>query len=97
MGVRTVGTDELRDALEQTRGPLLLVVGSGRSGTSMLAAMVDAHPDLSLAPESHLLPKLVDALPVRLTTPCHVDAMVSAIGRNKWFEVWSYRKHCAPG
>ena len=89
-GVTAVGVRESREALGRTEGPLLLIVGSGRSGTSLISAMIDAHPDVSLAPESHLLPRLLDALPETLTTSSHVDGMVSFIGRSKWFEVWKY-------
>jgi hypothetical protein len=74
--------------LGTTTGPLTFVVGSGRSGTSLLAAMLDAHPDLSIAPESHFLPTLIDRLPPQLTSPRHVDHMIELIGRSKWFEHW---------
>jgi hypothetical protein len=38
--------------------PFVLIVGRGRSGTTLLQAMLDAHPDLAIPPESHLLVKL---------------------------------------
>lgn len=35
----------------------ILIVGMPRSGTSLLSAMLSAHPGLSISPESHLLSK----------------------------------------
>lgn len=38
--------------------PFPFVVGSGRSGTTLLRAMLDSHPDLAIPPESHFVPRL---------------------------------------
>jgi hypothetical protein len=35
--------------------PFVLIVGRGRSGTTLLQAMLDAHPHMAIPPESHLL------------------------------------------
>lgn len=34
------------------------IVGSGRSGTTLLQALIDSHPNLSIPPESHLYDRL---------------------------------------
>ena len=41
--------------------PIPFVVGVGRSGTTLLRLMLDAHPDLSVPPETAFVPKLIDA------------------------------------
>lgn len=76
------------DALARTQGPMMMIVGSGRSGTSLLATMMDSHPDLSVAPESHFLPSLIKALPETLTTSDQVARMVKRMGQSKWFDFW---------
>ena len=37
------------------------IVGTGRSGTTMLRMMLDAHPDLAVPPETHFIPTLARA------------------------------------
>lgn len=39
-----------------------VIVGVGRSGTTMLRLMLDAHPDLTIPPETHFVPDLIDAI-----------------------------------
>jgi hypothetical protein len=38
--------------------PFVFIVGRGRSGSTLLQAMLDAHPDLAIPPETHLVPAL---------------------------------------
>jgi hypothetical protein len=40
------------------KAPPVFVVGFPRSGTTLLRVMLDAHPDLSIPPESHFIPSL---------------------------------------
>lgn len=40
--------------------PAPFVVGVGRSGTTLLRLMLDAHPELAIPPETHFLPKLIE-------------------------------------
>lgn len=40
--------------------PAPFVVGVGRSGTTLLRLMLDAHPQLAIPPETHFLPALVE-------------------------------------
>ncbi|HET6831540.1 MAG TPA: sulfotransferase [Solirubrobacterales bacterium] len=44
------------------RPPVPFIVGVGRSGTTMLRLMLDAHPDLTIPPETHFVPDLIDAI-----------------------------------
>src|SRR5436190_14533690 len=43
------------------RAPVPFVVGVGRSGTTLLRLMLDAHPDLAIPPETPFLPDLIEA------------------------------------
>jgi len=51
-----------RKAEEPGRPPVPFIVGVGRSGTTMLRLMLDAHPDLAIPPETHFVPDLIDAI-----------------------------------
>lgn len=44
------------------RAPVPFIVGVGRSGTTMLRLMLDAHPELTIPPETHFVPDLIDAI-----------------------------------
>jgi hypothetical protein len=39
--------------------PVPFVVGVGRSGTTLLRLMLDAHPEVAIPPETHFLPDLI--------------------------------------
>lgn len=41
------------------------VVGSDRSGSTMLRLMLNEHPELHIPPESHFVSQLMDSLPLR--------------------------------
>jgi hypothetical protein len=43
------------------RQPVPFVVGMNRSGTTLLRMMLDAHPDLTIPPETHFVPDLIKA------------------------------------
>ena len=45
------------------RAPVPFVVGMNRSGTTLLRMMLDAHPDLTIPPETHFVPDLIQRLP----------------------------------
>lgn len=52
-------------AKEPTQNPYLFVVGCPRSGTTLLQRMLDAHPDLAVANDSHfILETLADFAPL---------------------------------
>src|SRR5919197_2923061 len=46
-----------RDARDRVPGRF--VVGVPRSGTTLLRLMLDAHPKLTIPPETHFVPKLI--------------------------------------
>jgi len=41
--------------------PAPFIVGHGRSGTTLLRLMLDAHPELAIPPETQFIPQLIDA------------------------------------
>lgn len=43
--------------------PMPFIVGVGRSGTTLLRLMLDAHPELSIPPETQFLPTLIEQSP----------------------------------
>jgi len=47
---------------EPQRAPAPFIVGVGRSGTTMLRLMLDAHPELTIPPETHFVPDLIEAI-----------------------------------
>jgi hypothetical protein len=49
-----VGTDPTPEA----RGPMPVIVGCPRSGTTLLAVMLDSHPQIAIPPETAFLPEL---------------------------------------
>ncbi len=51
-----------RDKRAPDRKPVPFIVGVGRSGTTMLRLMLDAHPDLTIPPETHFVPKVIEAI-----------------------------------
>lgn len=51
-----------RNRAETDRDPVPFIVGVGRSGTTMLRLMLDAHPELAIPPETHFVPDLIDAI-----------------------------------
>ena len=48
------------------------VVGVGRSGTTLLRMMLDAHPQMAIPPETHFIPKVVDACQNTASNPAEV-------------------------
>lgn len=44
-----------------SRPPAPFIVGVGRSGTTLLRMMLDAHPSLAIPPETHLVADVLDA------------------------------------
>jgi hypothetical protein len=49
-----------RAADEEGRAPAPFVVGVNRSGTTLLRMMLDAHPELTIPPETHFVPELIE-------------------------------------
>ncbi len=47
--------------MTEAHPPAPFVVGVGRSGTTLLRLMLDAHPELTIPPETHFAPELIRA------------------------------------
>jgi len=65
------------DALEETRPPAPFVVGLTRSGTTLLRMMLDAHPLLTIPPETHFVPDLIKAARAEKGTEGMLEAMTA--------------------
>jgi len=54
------GTDESPgdQAAPEARGPMPVLVGCPRSGTTLLTVMLDSHPQIAMPPETAFLPEL---------------------------------------
>ena len=64
---------------DEGRPPVPFVVGMNRSGTTLLRMMLDAHPDLTIPPETHFVPDLIKAAREDDATPeSALEAMKSA-------------------
>jgi hypothetical protein len=60
------------------RPPAPFVVGVGRSGTTLLRLMLDAHPELAIGPETQFVPELIELAERGASTAELVDAMAAA-------------------
>lgn len=49
--------------------PMPFIVGVGRSGTTLLRLMLDAHPDLTIPSETHFLPAVLELARSKILTP----------------------------
>jgi hypothetical protein len=64
------------------RSEPFFIVGCGRSGTTMLRLMLNAHPDVAIPAESQFIPTLVATWPRMITRDgVDADAIVRSIGR----------------
>jgi hypothetical protein len=64
------------------RPPVPFVVGMNRSGTTLLRMMLDAHPELTIPPETHFVPDVIKACRRRSGTP---EAALAAMkGHREW-------------
>jgi hypothetical protein len=66
-----------RNKDSQARPPVPFIVGVGRSGTTMLRLMLDAHPELTIPPETHFVPDLIDAIEAGATPEQAVEVMTA--------------------
>jgi sulfotransferase family protein len=57
-GIRRPGVSFASGRRDTGRVPAPFVVGIARSGTTLLRLMLDAHPQLTIPPETHFLPRL---------------------------------------
>jgi len=67
--------------MAEDRLPAPFVVGLTRSGTTLLRMMLDAHPELTIPPETHFVPDLIKAARAEEGT----DGMLAAMtGSRTW-------------
>jgi hypothetical protein len=59
------------------RPPAPFVVGANRSGTTLLRMMLDAHPELTIPPETHFVPDVIHACDEGATVDEIVEVMTS--------------------
>jgi hypothetical protein len=62
--------------------PAPFIVGADRSGTTLLQAMLDAHPDLAIPPETYWLPEVIPAC--RATPEAHEAFVRFVEQRTRW-------------
>ena len=70
------------EQLDVGRPPAPFVVGLTRSGTTLLRMMLDAHPQLTVPPETHFVPDLIKAA----KDGGSVDAMLDALAGNRTWD-----------
>ena len=58
--------------------PAPFVVGVGRSGTTLLRLMLDAHPQMAIPPETHFIPELIARARLRVSADELVSEIVAA-------------------
>jgi hypothetical protein len=67
---------------EKGRDPVPFIVGMNRSGTTLLRMMLDAHPQLTIPPETHFIPDLIKACREDGATP--EDALAAMKSAREW-------------
>jgi hypothetical protein len=65
--------------------PFPFVVGCGRSGSTLLRAMLAAHPDLAVPPEAPFVVELAQRLPAG---PPDIEALVRHLDASERFALW---------
>jgi hypothetical protein len=76
-----------------SRAPFPFFVGCGRSGTTLVRALVDAHPDMAIPPESHF----VVAQAPRAGTAFDPEAFVAALDASERFALWDLDRDVVAG
>src|SRR5918992_1143853 len=61
--------------------PFVFVVGCERSGTTLLRAMLDSHPELAIPPESHFLTKV-------MRKPYNRESFLTMLSEHRRFARW---------
>ena len=64
--------------------PFIFVLGHERSGTTMLRAMLDSHPDLAVPPEAHSVVPLLG----HHERPLDLDDLFTSFATDKYFADW---------
>jgi hypothetical protein len=71
--------------------PFPFIVGCGRSGSTMLRAMADAHPDLTVPPESHFIVELEPRAGGR-RRPFDATAFLERLAASERFALWGLER-----
>jgi hypothetical protein len=69
-----------RRAAGEERTPAPFIVGVGRSGTTLLRLMLDAHPELAIPPETHFAPDVIAVSRSRGNPPARVLEAITESG-----------------
>lgn len=64
--------------------PVPFVVGVGRSGTTLLRLILDAHPELAIPPETHFLPALIQRSGQPLFGPRRATRLIVTDEHRRW-------------
>jgi hypothetical protein len=69
--------------------PFLFVLGSGRSGTTLLLAMLDSHPDLAIPAETGgFMLQTCDHPPLSGAGVLDIDAFLERVFQNERLQLW---------
>ncbi|MGH2963220.1 MAG: sulfotransferase family protein [Solirubrobacterales bacterium] len=77
-----VRADEVEAIPGHEGSPAPFVVGVTRSGTTLLRMMLDAHPQLTIPPETHFVPDLIEASREEHASPERLHEVV--VGNRRW-------------
>jgi hypothetical protein len=73
----------------RTEVPFPFIVGVGRSGTTLLRAILDTHPDMAIPGESHFIPEMVkDRRRYESPSGFRGELFLGALGRHPRFRRW---------
>lgn len=64
--------------------PFPFVVGVGRSGTTLLRMMLDSHPEIAVPPETHFVPKFIQASGKLRYSPTTLTKAIIHDERRRW-------------
>ncbi len=62
------------------QNPYVFIVGCPRSGTTLLQRMLDSHPQLAVANDTHFIPRAIEDVPARVD-PLLTDEIVERVRR----------------
>jgi hypothetical protein len=68
----------------EPRNPCVFVVGCPRSGTTLLQRMLDHHPQLAVANDTHFIIRAVPGLPPGCDPPLTTDLVERAVGHHRF-------------
>lgn len=57
---KTAPAQEAKAAIVNSNNPYVFLIGSPRSGTTMLKRMVSAHPEITITRETHWIPRFIE-------------------------------------